>query len=139
MEFIEDFSNNRKLDPKFQARLKPIFLKTVEFYISIELPKNESNRWPIKFYLKFQNEDFFISLADMWNHDELFNKKFVSILIKKKKFLKMLLNSMKIAIKVFPPLNSAIKNKYPQNIEMTSSEVSEFLAHPIDLLKYIGF
>ena len=84
LQFIEDFSNNRKLDPKFQARLKPIFLKTVEFYISIELPKNESNRWPIKFYLKFQNEDYFIPLADFWTYDELFREKFLSILIKKK-------------------------------------------------------
>ena len=67
MEFIEDFSNNKKFDPKFQAKLKPIFYKTVEFYISIELPKNESNRWPIKFYLKFQNEDYFTPLTDMWN------------------------------------------------------------------------
>ena len=139
MEFIEDFSNNKKFDPKFQAKLKPIFHKTVEFYISIELPKNESNRWPIKFYLKFQNEDFFTPLADVWNYDELFSEKFVSILLKKKKFLNMLLDSMRIATKVFPPLNRALKNKYPQNIEMTSSEVSEFLTHPIELLKYIGF
>ena len=132
-------SSNKKLDLKFQAKLKPIFHKTVEFYISIELPKNESNKWPIKFYLKFQNEDFFTPLADIWNHDELFREKFVSILLKKKKFLNMLLDSIRIATKIFPPLNRALKNKYPQNIEMTSSEVSEFLTHPIELLKYIGF
>ena len=139
MEFIEEFSNNKKFEPKFQAKLKPIFLKTVEFYISIELPKDESNRWPIKFYLKFQNEDFFTPLTEVWNHDDLFSEKFLSILIKKKKFLKMLLDSMKIAIKVFPPLKRVLKNKIPQNIEMSSSEVSEFLTQPIELLKYIGF
>ena len=139
MEFIEDFSNNKKYDPKFQAKLKPIFHKILEFYISIELPKNESNRWPIKFYIKFYNDNYFTPLADLWNYDEVFNEKFVSILLKKKKFLKLLLDSMRIAVKVFPPLNRALKNKYPQNIEMTSSEVSKFLTHPIELLKYIGF
>ncbi len=139
MKFIEDFSNNKKFDPKFQEKLKPIFLKTVEFYISIELPKDESNRWPIKFYLKLQNENFFTPLSDMWNDDELFGEKFLSILLKKKKFLNMLLDSMRIATKVFPPLNRALKDKHPQNIEMTSSEVSEFLNQPIELLKYIGF
>jgi len=139
LEFIEDFSRNKKIDPTFQARLKPIFLKTVEFYISIEFPKNELNRWPIKFYLKFQNEDYFTPLAELWNYDKTFSEKFVSILIKKKKFLNMLINSMRIATKVFPPLNRALKNKVPQNIEMTSSEVSEFLSHPIEILEYIGF
>jgi SNF2 family DNA or RNA helicase len=46
---------------------------------------------------------------------------------------------MRIATKVFTPLKRALKNKYPQNIEMTTSEVSEFLSYPIELLKYIGF
>ncbi|MBY8984102.1 MAG: DEAD/DEAH box helicase [Candidatus Lokiarchaeota archaeon] len=139
MEFIEDFSNNRKFDPKFQVKLKPIFHNIVEFYILIELPKNESNRWPIKFYLKFHNENFFTPLADLWKYDELFNEKFVSVLLKKKEFLNLLLDSIRIAVKVFPSLNRALKNNYPQNIEMTSSEISEFLNHPIELLKHIGF
>jgi SNF2 family DNA or RNA helicase len=139
LEFIEEYSNDKKFDTKFQAKLKPIFLKTVEFYISIELPENDSNRWSIKFYLKFQNEDFFTPLVDLWNNDKVFNEKFLSILIKKKKFLKMLLDSMKIATKVFSPLKRALKNKFPQNIEMTSYEVSEFLTHSIDVLKFLGF
>jgi SNF2 family DNA or RNA helicase len=139
LEFIENFSSNDKLDLKFQAKLKPIFHKTVEFYISIVLPKNESNRWPIKFYLKFQNEDFFTPLTDIWTNDDTFDAKFISVLMKKKKFLSMLLDCMKIAIKVFPPLNRALNNKIPQNIEMTSLEVSEFLSHPIEILSYIGF
>jgi SNF2 family DNA or RNA helicase len=111
----------------------------VELYISIELPKNESNRWPIKFYLKFHNENFFTPLADIWTSDELFNKKLVSIFLTRKEFLSLLLDSVRIAIKIFPSLNRALKNIYPQNIEMTTSEVSEFLTHPIELLKYIGF
>ncbi|MFW9821437.1 MAG: DEAD/DEAH box helicase [Candidatus Thorarchaeota archaeon] len=133
MEYIE----NNKL--KSQEILKPIFHKTVEFYISIELPKNESDRWPVKFYLKFQNENFFTPLTDMWNVDELFNEKFVSILVKKKKFLNMLLESMRIAIKVFPPLKRALINKYPQNIEITTSEASEFLSQHVEVLEDRGF
>ncbi|MHA2393669.1 MAG: SNF2-related protein [Promethearchaeota archaeon] len=139
MEFKEDFSNNETFDSKFQTKLKPVFLKTVEFYISVELPTNESSSWPVKFYLKLQNEDFFTPLADMWNNDKLFGEKFVSILFKKKKFLKMLLDSIRIAIKVFPPFNRVLKNKYPQNIELDSSEVSDFLRQPVELLKNIGF
>jgi SNF2 family DNA or RNA helicase len=127
-----------KLEPKFQAKLRPIFHKTVEFYISIELPKDELNRWPIKFYLKFQNEDFFTPVTDLWNYDKLFNEKFVSVLIKKKKFFKMLLDSMRIAAKVFPPFKRALKD-IPQNIEITSYEVSEFLANPIMTLTDLGF
>ena len=139
MEFIEYLSNNKKFDTKIHTKLKPVFHKTVEFYISIELPKKDANSWPIKFYLKFQNEDFFTPLADIWNFDELFSEKFLSILIKKKKFLHMLCDSIRIAIEVFPPLNRALKNKIPQNIELTPSEVAEFLTHPIETLKYVGF
>ena len=138
-QFIEDLSTNRKFDPKFHTKLKPIFHKTVEFYISIELPKKESDRWPVKFYLKFQNEDYFTQLGDLWKKGDLFREKFLSILLKKKKFLNLLLDSMKLATKVFPPLNRALKNKYPQNIEMTYFEVSEFLNRPIEILQYVGF
>ncbi len=137
--FIEDHLDKKKFDPKFQAKLKPIFHKTVEFYISVELPKDESNRWPIKFYLKFQNDNFFIPLSDLWIYDGLFNEKFVSILLDKKEFLNLLLESMRIAIKIFPSLHRTLKDNYPQNIEMNSSEVSEFLTYPIELLKDIGF
>jgi SNF2 family DNA or RNA helicase len=139
LEFIEEYPKNKKLEPKIQARLKPIFLKTVEFYISLELPKNNSNRWPIKLYLKFQNEDFFTLLTDMWDRDGLFEEKFVSFLFKKKKFLHMLVDSIKIASKVFHPFKRVIKERYPQNIELNSSEVSELLAYPMKLLRIIGF
>jgi SNF2 family DNA or RNA helicase len=139
LEFIEDFSDNKQTDPKFQTQLKPIFRKIVEIHISIGLPKNESNRWPIKFYLRFHNDKFFTPLTDVWINDELFNEKFVSILLEKEKFLTMLLDSMGLAIKTFPSLNRALKNNYPHNIEMTTSEVSEFLTHPVELLKDIGF
>ncbi|MHA2051344.1 MAG: DEAD/DEAH box helicase [Promethearchaeota archaeon] len=139
MEFIEDISKNKKFDPNLHTKLKPIFHKTVEFYISIELPKPELNRWPLKFYLKFQNEDFFRPLADVWNYDKLFSEKFVSVLLTKKKFLNLILDSLRIAAKIFLPFNRALKNDHPQDIEMTSSEVSEFFTHPIEVLKYIGF
>ena len=139
LEFNEYLSNNKKFDTKIHAKLKPIFHKTVEFYISIELPKNDANSWPIKFYLRFQNEDYFTHLADLWNIDKLFSEKFLSILLKKKKFLNMLMDSMRIAAKVFPPLNRALGSKYPQNVELTPSEVAEFLAYPIEILKKIGF
>ncbi|MHA1886184.1 MAG: DEAD/DEAH box helicase, partial [Promethearchaeota archaeon] len=139
MEFIEDISNREKLDPKLYTKLKPIFHKTVEFHISIELPKPELNRWPVKFYLKFQNEGFFRILADFWKDDKTFSDKFLSVLLTKKSFLSLLLESLRIAAKVFPPLNRALTNKIPQNIEMTSLEVSEFFTYPIEVLQYIGF
>lgn len=75
----------------------------------------------------------------LWGGHNLKKENFSNLIEGDEHYLEIILRALGTASKVFPPIKKAFLNDLQHEIELTSSEVMEFLKHPKDLLIQSGF
>ncbi len=88
--------------------------------------KLNDNRWPLELELKKSGQKVPVGISSAWNN--LNNNE-----------LELVLRALLTASNIFSPLSKVLENTTPNNIELDSNEVIEFLKYPKDLLMKSGF
>jgi len=112
-----------------------------EFTLSIELkyPEKVENEWSLIFSLLLHDGIKTIPLNELWEGNKLKEKEISKLLESDEHYLETILRALGAASKIFPPIKRAFIDKIQHQVNLTSSEVIDFLKYPKDLLIQIGF
>ena len=112
-----------------------------DFTLSLELKYAEKveDGWALKISLLSHDGATTIPLNELWGGHNLKKENFSNLIEGDEHYLEIILRALGTASKVFPPIKKAFLNDLQHEIELTSSEVMEFLKHPKDLLIQSGF
>ena len=112
-----------------------------DFTLSLELiyPEKVEDSWSLKISLLSHDGATSIPLNELWGGDKLKKENYSNLLEGDEHYLEIILRTLGTASKLFPPIQKAFLNDIQHEIELTSSEVMDFLKHPKDLLIQSGF
>ncbi len=109
------------------------------FNLELKYPKSPESDWPLVFYISFQDGAQNIPLEELWGENNQKILKNLKIIEKKGEFLEIILRALGTASKIFTPIKRALLENLQDEIQLTSSEVIDFLKYPKDLLIQSGF
>ena len=112
-----------------------------DFTLSLELkyPEEVEEDWPLKISLSTHDGTKSIPLNQLWEGHELKKELFSNNIKGDEQHLEIVLRALGAASKIFPPLKKAFLETIQNEINLTSSEVMEFLKYPKELLIQSGF
>ncbi|MBN1803225.1 MAG: DEAD/DEAH box helicase [Candidatus Lokiarchaeota archaeon] len=111
----------------------------VLFTFELKNPLGQGGDWPLEFSISPHSKDESILLNDYWKMD---SKKQKSVLFEansENSPIEMILRALSSAAKIFSPIKRALQEKYPSGINLTATEVMDFLRFPKDLMIQNGF
>ena len=109
------------------------------FNLELKYPKNPEDDWPLLFNLSLQDDAKSIPLNDLWDRNGVKKKEIQKFFEEEKNYFEIILRALGTAAKIFPPIKRALQGKIQHKINLTSSEVMDFLKYPKDLLIQNGF
>ena len=109
------------------------------FNLELKYPENPESDWPLVFYISFQDGAQNIPLEELWGENNQKVLKNLKIIEKKGEFLEIILRALGTASKIFTPIKRVLLGNLQDEIQLTSSEVIDFLKYPKDLLIQSGF
>ncbi len=109
------------------------------FNLELKYPKKPEDDWPLSFYLSLQDGAKSIPLNELWEVNNFKKKEFQKFFENDGQFLEIILRALGAASKIFSPIKRAFLETIKGEINLTSSEVMEFLKYPKDLLIQSGF
>jgi len=115
------------------------FKHGISFIIDLKYPKNPEEDWPLSFSLALQDEEIPIPLKELWEGKSTRKKEILSFFEDDEHYLEVIIRALGAASKIFPPIKRALLEKIPHGVNLTSSEVIDFLRYPKDLLIQSGF
>ncbi len=116
-------------------QLKSNFTLTLE----LKYPEQIEDDWLLTFSLLFQNNPKKIPLNEIWEGSDRFKKEISKVFKNDEHYLEIILRTLGTAAKIFPPIKRIFMDKMKDEINLTSSEVLDFLKYPKDLLIQNGF
>jgi SNF2 family DNA or RNA helicase len=108
------------------------------FVLELNYPQELEQLWPLRFFILFQN-NVKIPLNELWTEHYKSLEKIENFIVNKEYFLEIILRALGTASKIFQPIRQALEKEIPNEIQLTSSEVIDFLKYPKDLLIQNGF
>ena len=109
------------------------------FNIELQYPKKPEDDWILLFYLSLQDGALTISLNDLWKGNKITQKEFLKLFGDDEHFIEIILRALSAASKIFPPIRRVFSEKIQHKINLTTSEVVDFLKYPKDLLIQSGY
>jgi len=119
-------------------QLKPLFKKSAIINIELRRIQNETHNWGLDFSIRFQNDAFDTSLKDLITDKEVYNKKFLAVIIEREQFIKMVRESIELGAFVFPPLFKMVADESVYSLPLKREDATLFLDVK-KTLKKIGF
>ena len=111
----------------------------ISFNLELKYPQNPEEDWPLSFSISFQDEGNHIPLKELWEGKSKRKKEILRFFEDDEHYLEVILRALGAAAKIFPPIKRALLEKIPHEVELSSSEVMDFLRYPKDLLIQSGF
>ena len=111
----------------------------ISFNLELQYPENPEEDWPLSFSVSFQDEANPIPLKELWEGKSKRKKDIMKFFDDDEHYLEVILRAVGAASKIFPPIKRALFEKIPHEVELSSTEVMEFLKYPKDLLIQSGF
>ncbi|MFW9988137.1 MAG: DEAD/DEAH box helicase [Candidatus Odinarchaeota archaeon] len=116
-------------------QLKSNFTLTLE----LKYPEQIEDDWLLTFSLLFQNNPKKIPLNEIWEGSNRFKEEISKAFKNDEHYIEIILRTLGTAAKIFPPFKRIFVDKMKDEINLTSSEVLDFLKYPKDLLIQNGF
>ncbi len=109
------------------------------FNIELQYPKKPEGDWFLIFYLSLQDGAITIPLNELWRGGSIKQKEFLKLFEDEEHYIEIILRALSAASKIFPPIKRVFIEKIQHKINLTPSEVVDFLKYPKDLLIQSGF
>ena len=109
------------------------------FNLELKYPKRPEDDWPLLFNLSLQDGAKTIPLNELWEGDSVKKKEIQKFFEEDEHYFEIILRALGTAAKIFPPIKRALQGKIQPKINLSSSEVMDFLKYPKDLLIQNGF
>ncbi|MFX1374060.1 MAG: DEAD/DEAH box helicase [Promethearchaeota archaeon] len=116
-------------------QLKSNFTLTLE----LKYPEQIEDDWLLSFSILFKNNPKKIPLNEIWEGSDRFKEEISKVFKNNEHYLEIILRALGTAAKIFPPIKKIFLDKMKDEINLTSSEVLDFLKYPKDLLIQNGF
>jgi SNF2 family DNA or RNA helicase len=109
------------------------------FVLKLSYPSDDSEEWPLNFYLASQDDNELIPIINILNGNQKVKKKVMKFIDKNEILIELIYRSLGTCSRIFPPISRALVERFPQNVLLSSSEIMQFLRYPKDLLIQTGF
>ncbi|MHA2181574.1 MAG: DEAD/DEAH box helicase, partial [Promethearchaeota archaeon] len=109
------------------------------FNIELQYPKKPEDDWLLLFYLSLQDGGINIPLDEIWGGNNLNQKEVLKLYEDDEQYIEIILRALSTASKIFSPIKRVFIEKIQHKINLTTSEVLDFLKYPKDLLIQSGF
>ena len=109
------------------------------FNIELQYPKKPEGDWFLLFYLSLQDGAITIPLSELWRGNNIKQKEILKLFEDDEHYIEIILRALSAASKIFPPIKRVFLEKIQHKINLTTSEVLDFLKYPKDLLIQSGF
>jgi SNF2 family DNA or RNA helicase len=109
------------------------------FNLELKYPKKPENDWPLIFNFSLQDGAKTVPLNELWEGNIVKKKEIQKFFEENEHYFEIILRALGTASKIFPPILRALQGNLQHKINLTSSEVIDFLKYPKDLLIQNGF
>ena len=111
----------------------------IRIVLQLGLPTENQQKWPLNLYIAFQNSQNPILLKEFLKGDSNLDLEVMEFFQSKEELMELILRSLGKIVKIYPPIKNALNGPYPKKLELSSSEVMDFLSYPKELLIQSGF